>query len=428
MEILEKMMKVAKFTNTREIQIFEEPVPELVHEEDVLVRIRQAGICGSDVHYYVKGEIAGNQLTYPATLGHECAGEVVAMGKGGERYLMPGMTVVIDPAISCTHCDQCRAGHPNRCRHLQFLGNPGEAPGCMAEYRVFPARNCIPVTPGITPEEVVMTEPLSVGLHALSLAGFFDADEYLSKLITAGLTFMPMDEAGKWIMQPAAASMRMVLKPFREKNLARRCVIFGAGPIGLGLLACAKLLGVMEVTVIDPLENRLNVARQYGASRVINPLHPESTHFVAGDPWKYEGVLPNKYFHFVPRAKTESAISFLQAKNPLGADVVFECSGDPACMELAAQLLAPGGTLVQVGIPRQDTISLDPHLLRRNEIRILNVRRQNFCFRPILDWITSRDLQPRPMQTHTFPLARIQDAFELLLAYSDGVIKAVIEL
>lgn len=411
-------MKVAKFTNIREIRIFDEPVPELAGEDDVLVRIRRAGVCGSDVHFYTEGRIAGNRLTYPATLGHECAGEVVSLGRGGERYLMPGMTVVIDPAISCMHCDQCRGGHPNRCRHLQFLGNPGEAPGCMAEYRIFPARNCIPVTPGITPGEVVMTEPLAVGLHALSLAGFFDADEYLSKLITAGLTFMPMDETGKWIMQPAAASMRMVLKPFREKNLARRCVIFGAGPIGLGLLACAKLLGVMEVTVIDPLENRLNVARQYGAGRVINPLHPESTHFIAGE----------HAFQGIPREKTESAIDFLQAQSTLGADVVFECSGDPACMELGARLLAPGGTLVQVGIPRQAAVALDPHLLRRNEITVLNVRRQNFCFRPILDWIASRDLQPQPMQTHTFPLERIQDAFDLVMAYRDGVIKAVIEL
>ncbi len=422
------MMKVAKFVNPREIRIFEEPIPELIHEDDVLVRIRRVGICGSDVHYYVKGGIAGNRLTYPATLGHECAGEVVSLGKGGERYLLPGMTVVVDPAISCMHCDQCRAGHPNRCRHLQFLGNPGEAPGCMAEYRVFPARNCIPVVPGIAPSEVVMTEPLAVGLHALSLAGFFDPDEYLSKLITAGLTFLPMDETGKWIMQPAAASMRMVLKPFRERNLAKRCMIFGAGPIGLGLLACAKLLGVMDVTVIDPLENRLNAARQYGASRVLNPLHPESTHFVAEEPRQTEDVISEAFFHFVPRAKTEAVIAFLKKQSTLGADVIFECSGDPACMELAAELLNPGGTLVQVGIPRRDTFSLNPHLLRRNEITLLNVRRQNFCFRPILDWITSGDLRPQLMQTHTFPLARVADAFELLMTYGDGVMKAVIEL
>ncbi|MDO4550612.1 MAG: zinc-binding dehydrogenase [Planctomycetia bacterium] len=422
------MMKVAKITKQKEIRFFEEPIPEVTKDDDVLVKIERLGICASDIHYFTEGKFGTKKLIYPATFGHQCMGKVIALGQGGKRYLIPGMTVTVDPTVACTVCDQCLSGHPNRCRHLQYAGSPGEFPGMAAEYRIFPARNCVPVPSGFSMDDMLMTETLAVGLHALSLSGFFDPDEYLAKLAMAGLTFMPINETGKWVMQPVAASMRMVLKPFREKNSGKKCLILGAGPVGLGILICSKLLGVRNIMVVDPLESRLNMARFFGATRVFNPLHPENSHFVPKYFSPPDSSSEYSSFHFVPRNNTETLFSFMQKNSFSSFDFIFECTGDTGCTELAPSLLAPGGSLVQIGTPSQDTISLNPHLFAENELQFISIQQQNFCFRPILDWITSMEIHPQKMQTHSFPFSQIQTAFEMLMEYREGIIKAVITI
>jgi threonine dehydrogenase-like Zn-dependent dehydrogenase len=125
-------------------------------------------------------------------------------------------------------------------------------------------------------------------------------------------------------------------------------------------------------------------------------------------------------------AKREPVIDEIAKREPLGLDVVFECSGDPTCIDQAMRLLGPGGTLVLVGIPSQDRVDFDPHVMRRKELTFKNVRRQRGCVRPVIDLIAAGRIDPRPMITHRFPLARLQDAFELVASYGDGVIKALV--
>ena len=186
--------------------------------DDVLLRVQRVGICGSDVHYYLDGRIGDKVLAYPATLGHECAGTVAETGRA-VAGLRPGDRVAVDPAIACGRCDQCLAGRPNTCRNLQFLGSPGECRRATAEYIVVPAGNCFAIPEGMTLDEAVLVEPLSVGLHAVRLAGL-------------------------------AATLRRVRETHSSSKASQRCVsrtprvaIFGAGPIGLGVLLCAKALG-----------------------------------------------------------------------------------------------------------------------------------------------------------------------------------------
>ena len=118
-------MKVAYLTGLRKLEIRDEPRPTLDRPEAVLLRIDRVGVCGSDVHYYMRGRIGDQVVQYPATIGHECAGTVIEVGSAVER-LKPGDRVAVDPAISCGRCDQCRAGRVNTCRRLRL-----NRPGCL---------------------------------------------------------------------------------------------------------------------------------------------------------------------------------------------------------------------------------------------------------------------------------------------------------
>ena len=114
-------------------------------------------------------------------------------------------------------------------------------------------------------------------------------------------------------------------------------------------------------------------------------------------------------------------------REPLGMDAVFECCGQQTALDQAVELLKPGGCLVLVGIPEVDRISFNIDLLRRREIVIRNVRRQNECVEAGVDLVTAfPDLTAR-MVTHRFPVEQAQAAFDLVAGYQDGVIKAMVQ-
>jgi L-iditol 2-dehydrogenase len=176
--------------------------------------------------------------------------------------------------------------------------------------------------------------------------------------------------------------------------------ILGAGPIGLSVLLCAKaVMPSCTIYMTDLLGERLQAAAKCGA---------DWTGFARGGD--------------IDIATT------IHREQPLGLDAVFECSGDPAAIDEGLRLLAPGGTLVLVGIPPVEQVSVDIHRARRRELTLKNVRRQNGCVAPVIEMIESGRIDPRPLLTHRFPLAKIAAAFELVEGYRDGVLKAIIEI
>ncbi|MDA0576461.1 MAG: alcohol dehydrogenase catalytic domain-containing protein, partial [Verrucomicrobia bacterium] len=142
----------------------------LANDTDVLLRVGAVGVCGSDVHYYMRGRICSQVVTYPYRVGHEFAGTVVAVGPAVRR-IQVGDRVAVDPAMSCGNCDQCLAGRAHTCRSLRFLGCPGQADGCLAEFIVMPEECCYPLREGTTLEQGALVEPLSIGIYAVRLAG-----------------------------------------------------------------------------------------------------------------------------------------------------------------------------------------------------------------------------------------------------------------
>ena len=159
-------MQAMQLTGLRQMELRTVPDPQIRRPDEVLLRIRAVGVCGSDVHYYTQGRIGSQVVSYPFAVGHEAAGVVEAVGPA-VRQLKPGDRVAIDPPVSCHACDQCQAGRHHTCRRLQYLGCPGQLEGCLGELLVMPEECCFPVPASLSFAEAALIEPLSIGVYAV---------------------------------------------------------------------------------------------------------------------------------------------------------------------------------------------------------------------------------------------------------------------
>jgi len=209
-------MKAALLSGIHQFEIREVSNPEIIHDTDVLIRIKTVGICGSDIHYYNLGRIGSQVVHFPFIVGHEAAGIVEKIGKKVTR-VRPGQRIAIDPSVSCGYCDQCQAGRENTCRNLLFLGNPGQLKGALCEYIVLPENCCYPITDAITFDQAVLTEPLAIAVYSVEKS------------------------------HPAA-----------NANVG----ILGVGPIGLSVFHVLRMIEVGNVYITDKIQDRLEFARQ----------------------------------------------------------------------------------------------------------------------------------------------------------------------
>lgn len=187
------------------------------------------------------------------------------------------------------------------------------------------------------------------------------------------------------------------VKQAQLENNTMAAGIFGAGPIGLSILFKLLADGMENITMIEPLAYRLKKADEIGAKYLIDP-------------------------------KTEDVPAKVEKHNPLLLDVVFEASGEQDAVDNALVILKPGGKLVLVGIPPSAKYTFDMDLMRRKEISVVNVRRQNHCVEEAIELVVSGKVEVEKMVTHQFPLELTAEAFEMVEGYHDGAIKAMINL
>ena len=124
-------------TGIRQMEMKSVPDPVITSPDEVKIRMLALGVCGSDIHYYTQGKIGSQEVRFPFTVGHECAGIVEETGSEVKK-VKPGDMVAIEPSLPCGHCDQCLTGRPHTCRRIRFLGCPGQAEGALSEYIVMP--------------------------------------------------------------------------------------------------------------------------------------------------------------------------------------------------------------------------------------------------------------------------------------------------
>ncbi|MBU4461121.1 MAG: alcohol dehydrogenase catalytic domain-containing protein [Verrucomicrobia bacterium] len=343
-------MKAMRLTGIRAMAMAEVPDPEIRGPGDVRIRMTRVGVCGSDIHYYTDGRIGSQVVAYPFAVGHEGAGVVETVGSAVTR-VKRGDHVAVEPAMPCGACDQCRAGRPNTCRALKFLGCPGQAEGCLSEFIVMPEGSCLPLAAGVDDDLGALSEPLAIGVYAVRQSG-----------------------------------------PVRGLRVG----VLGSGPIGLSVILAAREAGAAAVYATDLVGPRLAAARAAGAV-------------------------------WAGHAKDCDVVAEVAGREPAMLDIVFECCGRQEAVDQGLNLLKPGGILSIIGIPTVDRISFPMDVARRREIRIQNVRRQAHCAEPTLDMLAQRRIRPEFMVTHRFPFARTPEAFDLVAALDDGVIKAMID-
>ena len=220
-------MRAAVLHGIHDLRVEERATPQ-PGPGQVLLRIRRAGICGTDVHYFQEGRFGDFAMTAPFILGHEVTGEVVAAGDGVQQPAV-GQRVVVNPARQCGHCDYCRAGRGNLCRRVLMLGSASTKPptnGAFCQYLAINAEQCFPIGPEIDDTIAAMMEPFAVALHATRRAG---------------------SVAGKQVL------------------------VTGGGPIGLLAVIVARAYGATTVALSDPVEGRRQIALQIGADAALDP-------------------------------------------------------------------------------------------------------------------------------------------------------------
>ncbi|MDE2768210.1 MAG: NAD(P)-dependent alcohol dehydrogenase [Chloroflexota bacterium] len=215
-------MKAAYLESALQVRTHDVPLPDPGPGE-VLIRIRSVGVCASDVHYYEHGRIGRYVVREPLILGHEPAGEVVALGSGVDS-LAEGDRVSIEPGVPCRACVHCRTGHYNLCDDVVFMATP-PVHGAFVEFVAHPADFAYRIPDHVSYDEAALIEPLSVG-HFAARRG--------------------------------------------QARLGDRAAILGAGPIGLMTLLALQSQGIHDVTLVDVEPFRLDKALELGAADAID--------------------------------------------------------------------------------------------------------------------------------------------------------------
>ena len=221
-------MKTYLLYGSKDIRLSEKSIPE-TGDEQVLIKPKFTGICGSDVHYFQHGYCGNFVPKRPFALGHEFAGVIYSIGSN-VKGLKVGDEVAVDPSMPCGGCKHCRSGHYNLCLSMRYFGSASCDPhidGAMGQFVIAPATNCYVLPAGISMAQASLLEPLCVAMHAV-----------------------------KQVDQIAGTSI----------------LITGGGPIGQLILRVVRAFGAHRVTVSDVNEFARDFSLKSGANMVVNPL------------------------------------------------------------------------------------------------------------------------------------------------------------
>ncbi len=174
--------------------------------------------------------------------------------------------------------------------------------------------------------------------------------------------------------------------------------VLGAGPIGLLIAAVARAAGAAEIYITEPLAYRRQFARDYIAASTFDPH------------------------------QTDAVAEIMRLTGGRGVDVAFEAAGAPETPNQAAALARPGGKVVIAGIPSTDSMVLTASTTRRKGLTIKLVRRMKHTYPRAIRLVQTGMVDVASLVTHRFPLARIAEAFEMVAAYDDGVLRAIVEI
>lgn len=330
-------MKAIKIIEPFKVEIDDVPMPKL-KDGEALLKIKYCGICGADVASYT-----GNQpfTTYPRIPGHEFSAEIVQIGEN-DRGFKVGDIVTANPYFNCNECYSCKRGIVNACTDNQTMGVQRD--GAFCEYFAMPIERIIDGK-GLTAKELALIEPFSISCHALSRAQVKKGDNLL---------------------------------------------IMGAGPIGLFVLIKAKAMGA-NVMIADLLDNRLELAKEYGADKTVNTKNENiidaSKEFTSGNMF----------------------------------DVCVEACGSSVTFLNCIDCAATGANIILIGNGKTETTFLHSVILKK-ELNIFGSRNAfTRDFEELIDLVKDGKANVMKMVSGVYDMDDAQTAFESL-AHNDGTL------
>ncbi|GAA3400757.1 2,3-butanediol dehydrogenase [Paenibacillus hodogayensis] len=332
-------MQAAVLYSAKDLRVEQRQEPS-AGAKQVKVKVEWAGICGSDLHAYLHGlaleahPLGGQQP--PFALGHEFSGTIVEVGDGVTKYAA-GDRVAIEPLLYCGDCYACSRGDYNQCMKVGFVGLHRD--GGFAEYVV--------------------------------------VDEYMLHRLPDEVSF----EEGA-LIEPAAVSFYAV----RESKLKAgdSVAIFGAGPIGLLTLLAAKAAGAMKLIVVDLSDERLQKAKELGATAVIN-------------------------------GNEENIAGKIIALSNGGVNVAYECAGAQATMTNAVASLRQGGQVMTLAVFMKP-VSIDMGQIMFKAADVTATLAYRHVFPEVIGMVAAGRLDVKSVITKKIGLNQIvEEGFEQLI-------------
>ena len=332
----------------------EVPVPR-PGEGEVVVRVLGAGICAGDAKCFAGAAVFwGDEHRQgycqpPVIPGHELVGEVAALGDGAaEKYgLALGDRAISEQIVPCWECRFCRQGQYWMCQAHDIYGFRQRAVGAMAEYMRFPAdalNHKVPKT--LKPEEAVYIEPLACAIHAVRRGGI---------------------------------------------ELGDTVVVAGCGPLGLGMVAAARLKSPGCLVALDLLDSRLAVAKKCGADLVLNP------------------------------SKVDVIDEVLRVTDGYGCDVYIEASGHPAAVEQGLHMIRRLGTFVEFSL-MAEPVTVDWTIIGdTKELDIHGSHLGPYCYPLAIDMLVRGQVPVGDIVTHTLDLEAYMRGFELVRSGRESI-------
>lgn len=317
-------MKAAVYRRTQGLAIEEVPVPE-PGDEFVLLKVINTGFCGSDHSLIESGLLADGTI-----LGHEVSGVVAGLGKK-VKGLTEGSRVIVRPTF-CGKCRECLMGRPHLCTQGRRTIGIGDFPGAFAEYvKVYP-QMVIPVPGGVDSQNAALAETFAAALHGINTAG------------------------GK----------------------GGSALVMGGGPIGLAAVRLLKLLGFSPIALSEPVKEKRELGKRFGADRVIDP-RTEDLRQAARD-WT----------------------------GGVGFETILECAGAADNIPLAFDLVACGGALCMISILFAGIALKQPMVMNFKEFRFTgsysNTHEENSrC----LEWMAQGRIDARPLISEMISLEEL---------------------
>lgn len=319
--------------------------PKIENDKEIIVKLEACGICAGDVKaFYGAPSFWGDEkqpsyIKAPMIPGHEFIGRVVQKGDAVTDFEI-GDRIISEQIVPCWECRFCKSGQYWMCEKHDLYGFQNNVNGGMAEYMKFTKEAINYKVPEDLPlEKAILIEPYACSLHAVQRAKI---------------------ELGDFV------------------------VLSGAGTLGLGMIGAIKKSGAKTLVVLDMKDDRLELAKKFGADIVMNP------------------------------GKMDVVQAIKDMTDGYGCDVYIEATGHPSSVEQGLMAIRKLGRFVEFSVFK-DPVSVDWSIIGdRKELDIYGSHLGPYCYPLVIDGIASGDFPTDGVVTHQLPLEEFEKGFELM--------------